>query len=75
MKSQSCARAMECCSWERKETAQGWRLGRGNVPIQKGEIGGLGTSLVFCLISSKDLPMRASLPLANFAFARRCCGV
>ena len=45
------------------------------IPIQMGEMGALGVSLVFCLMFSTDLPMRASLPFANLAFARRCCGV
>lgn len=38
-------------------------------------MGDLGVSLTRFLICSSDLPMRASLSLANFAFARLCWGV
>jgi hypothetical protein len=48
-----------------------------NVLSQKGEMGDLVTSLLvrFFLSWSSDLPMRDSLPLANFALRRRCSGV
>jgi len=42
---------------------------------QTGEMGDFATSFVRFLSWSSDLPMRASLSLANLRFARRCCGV
>lgn len=38
-------------------------------------MGDLGVSLVRFLISSLDLPRRASCSLTNLRFARRCWGV
>lgn len=40
-----------------------------------GEMDDLGVSFVRFLIWSADLPMRASWPFANLAFARRWVGV
>lgn len=45
------------------------------IPSHKGEMGDLGVSLWRFLISSLDLPRRASCSLTNLRFARRCWGV
>ncbi len=53
--------------------AEHMQKGRGEIPIQPLEMGGLAFS--FFLIADSGLPMRFSSVLANLAFARFCAGV